>query len=181
MTRDLPANQQPYRHQALGVVNEIRLLAILPGPFNYPIRCTLTAVCLDDDPAYDALSYTWGSLVTDETLICDGQILQVTLNLHEGLRRLRRRRSVRVVWVDAVCINQDDVAERNQQILYMTRIFRDARQVVIWLGETSDKYDLLPLSAITKRDWVFTTESKHARQLPRSWLQHFNRPWFQRV
>lgn len=174
-----------YNYQPLSDGNEIRLLAILPGRFGDPIKCTLSTVCLDDEPAFEALSYTWGSMSKDSSLICDSKSLKVTSNLYEGLQRLRRRKSIRVIWVDAVCINQDDVEERNQQILYMARIYKQAKQVVVWLGVTSDENDLVP-SSTKKENWIINTgskswSSKRSRQLPGSWLQHFNRPWFLRV
>ena len=173
-----------YTYQSLSNGNEIRLLAILPGRFGDPIKCTLSTVCLDDEPAFEALSYTWGSMSRASSLICDSKSLHVTSNLYEGLQRLRRRKSVRVIWVDAVCINQDDVGERNQQILYMARIYKQAKQVVVWLGVTSDENDLVPTSA-NKQNWIINTMSKYSRkrsrQLPGSWLQHFNRPWSLRV
>lgn len=174
-----------YTYQPLSDGNEIRLLAILPGRFGDPIKCTLSTVCLDDEPVFEALSYTWGSMSKDSSLICDLKSLNVTSNLYEGLQRLRRRKSVRVIWVDAVCIDQDDVEERNQQILYMARIYKQAKQVVVWLGVTSDENDLVPISA-NKENWIIDTRSatyssKRSRQLPGSWLQHFNRPWFLRV
>ncbi|KAL9066380.1 MAG: hypothetical protein Q9161_007599 [Pseudevernia consocians] len=121
----------------------------------------------------------------ESSLTCDSKSLNVTSNLYEGLQRLRRRKSVHVIWVDAVCINQDDVQERNQQILYMARIYKQAKQVVVWLGVTSDENDLVPTPA-KNENWIINTgsgyhSSKRSRQLPGSWLQHFNRPWFLRV
>ena len=116
-----------YEYQDVSENNEIRLLALLPGRFNDPIRCTLSHVSLDDEPVYEALSYTWGAATRSHTLICDGKLLPVTSNLFEGLRRLRRIRAVRVVWADAVCINQADVGERNQQVLLMSKIYRQAK------------------------------------------------------
>ena len=183
--RLLMATSSSYTYQPLSNGNGIRLLAILPGRFGDPIRCTLSTVCLDDEPAFDALSYTWGSMSKESSLTCDSKSLNVTSNLYEGLQRLRRRRSVRVIWVDAVCINQDDVRERNQQILYMARIYKQAKQVVVWLGVTSDENDLVPTPA-KNENWIINTgsgyhSSKRSRQLPGSWLQHFNRPWFLRV
>ena len=62
----------------------------------------------------------------------------------------------------------------------MAWIYRHAKQVVIWLGESSDHADLVPFSG-GETHWVFSTESKHTRELPLSWLQYFNRPWFLRV
>ena len=63
----------------------------------------------------------------------------------------------------------------------MARIYQEAKQVMFWLGVTSDRDNLVQLSSIDEADWVFTTQSKYVCHLPRSWLQHINRPWFLRV
>ena len=171
--------QEHYVHKLVVAENVIRLLAILPARFDDPISCTLNHVSLDDEPAYEALSYTWGAPIMDHSLACNGKILAVTQNLFEGLRRVRRRKAVRVIWVDAICINQTDVPERNRQILLMGKIYQQASQVVVWLGVPGDGEDLVDLGDL--REWILTNASKHRRVLPASWLSHINRPWFQRV
>lgn len=88
---------------------------------------------------YDALSYTWATENGDATLshsiMLDGRSLNITQNLAEGLRRLRSCTSWRRLWVDAVCINQNDPNERTAQVAMMFDIYKLAQNVVIWLGE----------------------------------------------
>jgi hypothetical protein len=68
-------------------------------------------------------------------IVCDGKILRVQANLHKLLRELRQRpESHARYWIDAICINQQDLDERNQQILLMPKIYRTASRVIAWLG-----------------------------------------------
>ena len=60
------------------------------------------------------------------------------LNLYQALRRLRWFRDPRLIWVDAICINQSDVDEKSQQIPLMGRIYRNAASVLVWLGEEAE-------------------------------------------
>lgn len=106
---------------------------------------------------YDALSYTWGEADKEGLkMICNGRALKVQKNLYGALpflaKRLRRADSSSGrIWIDAVCINQNDKAEKSEQIGRMSAIYRLARQVVVWLGPGHGKdhndaaIDLLPL------------------------------------
>lgn len=91
---------------------QIRLLHLLPGDVDDEICCTLEVVSLDDVPDYEALSYVWGSPNQLTHIKFDGHTFQVRKNLRRALTGIRRVYSERVVWVDALCINQDDMAER---------------------------------------------------------------------
>lgn len=88
---------------------------------------------------YEALSYVWGKSSENRTITLDGQKgVPVTDNLYVALRRLRRPDHQRVLWVDALCINQSDVEERNWQVQMMGRIYSTAARVVVWLGDAED-------------------------------------------
>ncbi|KAF9769237.1 hypothetical protein IL306_013371 [Fusarium sp. DS 682] len=65
--------------------------------------------------------------------------LVISGNLYMALRELRRSSTSRLVWADAICINQGDVQERGQQVALMGKVFSGAWQVVIWLGEETDR------------------------------------------
>ncbi|KAI9147991.1 Heterokaryon incompatibility protein [Paramyrothecium foliicola] len=90
---------------------------------------------------YEALSYTWGSDQDQETVTVEGQngvsVLYVTPNLAEALRHLRNRDQPRVMWIDAICIDQTNVGERNVQVKRMGQIYALATRVVAWLGPGS--------------------------------------------
>jgi hypothetical protein len=68
-------------------------------------------------------------------IICDGQKVTVGSELYDALRRLRRPDRERLIWIDALCINQQDVRERNMQVGNMREIYSKADHVLIWLGE----------------------------------------------
>jgi Heterokaryon incompatibility protein (HET) len=86
---------------------------------------------------YEALSYVWGDPLIRENIELDGVEFQVTTNLHAALRHLRWVTRPRLLWIDAVCINQTNPAERSKQVSLMTEIYKHAKQVIIWLGESS--------------------------------------------
>lgn len=116
----------------------IRLLQILPSICrSSSLCCELTTASLLSDPApsYDALSYVWGPPEFASTITVNGQKCNITQSLETVLRRLRRRRHIRVLWVDQVCINQDDLAERSSQVSLMRTIYRAAQTVFAWLGD----------------------------------------------
>ncbi|KIV77775.1 hypothetical protein PV11_09556 [Exophiala sideris] len=136
-----------YRYLKLEPGN-IRLLNLLPGVGDAPVTCTIThesfsvsqhlaekALCC---PRYCALSYTWGSPSPQRWIEVDGQILDIRDNLWRFLRRLRHQTSSRTLWVDAVCINQDDPVEKTGQVAMMGSIFRCADDVLAWIGEEAD-------------------------------------------
>ncbi|KAK4898801.1 hypothetical protein LTR49_027736 [Elasticomyces elasticus] len=90
-------------------------------------------------PVYDALSYTLGSTSAPRTTKLAGNPdFEVTRNLYAALRRSKRSDKVRVMWIDALCINQLDYTERNAQIAMIRRVFGNARRVMVWLGDGGD-------------------------------------------
>jgi Heterokaryon incompatibility protein (HET) len=111
------------------------------------IHSTLT----DRSPAaaYDALSYTWGKLEKKGEIILEGHRFPVTQNLETALRQIRRWRRLTGVtkdaqgesywWVDAVCINQSDVEERNRQVGIMRQIYKRAENVRVWLDAEEER------------------------------------------
>lgn len=105
------------------------------------------------DIDFDALSYVWGDHSEAFPLILNGREIQIHRSLHVALPYLSRRPSGRPIWVDAVCINQQDNAEKMVQIRRMNAIYRRAIQVWVWLGpgidHTAEAITLLPLIAHT--------------------------------
>jgi hypothetical protein len=116
---------------------EIRLLVLHPAAdildvFGY--SCTLVHVSVDEDPDYEALSYVWGSKANKQKILIDGRQLAVTSNLAESLDHLYDCDAPRKLWVDAICINQEDISERGHQVQNMTEIYARVRNVVVWIG-----------------------------------------------
>lgn len=98
------------------------------------ISCSLTVFSLDDAPAYTALSYEWGSQ-NDRRIIClNGFTTIVRHNLFDFLRQYCTVSEKGYLWIDALCINQDDLLERGHQVGFMADIYRQAERVIIWLG-----------------------------------------------
>jgi hypothetical protein len=87
---------------------------------------------------YAALSYTWGTIPAAPSIIIDGVSVPVTPNLFAAIKHLRSKESPLIWWIDALCINQRDVAERNSQVTVMSAIYGRASTVHVWLG---DKFD----------------------------------------
>ncbi|KFA71687.1 hypothetical protein S40288_09533 [Stachybotrys chartarum IBT 40288] len=122
-------------------LEEIRVLHLHGGPEDSPLECTLHKVALKSDPppVYEALSYTWGDASDTREIVLNGHVVSVTANLFLALRRLRLEDDVRVMWVDAVCINQLDLDERSQQVSLMRKIYSLCDEAAIWLGEPPEQ------------------------------------------
>jgi hypothetical protein len=117
---------------------EIRLVTIKSGTQPEPIRCNLSYVSLNDKPEYEALSYVWGVPSTPISILLDEHTFGVTQNLGLALRFLRLPTDDRTLWIDAICVNQDDLDERSAQVQLMKSIYQDAHQVVSWLGDEDE-------------------------------------------
>ncbi|KAK0701126.1 heterokaryon incompatibility protein-domain-containing protein, partial [Lasiosphaeris hirsuta] len=130
-----PSLYSPLRSQ----LREVRVIHLLPSDnFDHDIHCELRAVSLDTNPEYEALSYVWSTPPGTGFITVSGQPMEVTANLLAALRRLRCRQKTRVVWADAICINQADMDERCAQVLLMGDIYRLTKGVLIWLGDGLD-------------------------------------------
>ena len=121
---------------------EIRLLEVQPDANrDEPIVCRLFKVSLNDRDHYNALSYVWGEKETCPTIQVNGVVIEVTPNLHGALKRIRHKEDKRVIWIDAICINQADLTEKEYQIGMMGVIYFAADEVVCWLGPAEDGDD----------------------------------------
>jgi hypothetical protein len=124
---------------------EIRLCTLQPGSGDDPVNCTLTTVSLDDKPRYEAVSYVWGDASMRQEIVVDSKSLLVTVNLHTALRYLRWKDRPRVLWADAICINQQNIDERSSQVSFMDNIYREAVEVQVWLCEEEEVIPEKPL------------------------------------
>ncbi|KAF8853762.1 HET-domain-containing protein [Acephala macrosclerotiorum] len=122
-------------------VREIRLISLLPGDFSDDIYCQLSVVSLDGNPVYEALSYVWGDASQKLPIFLNGEHFNVTKNLESALRHLRCPTITRKLWVDAICINQDNISERSQQVGIMDAIYGKTAEVLIWLGKEQEESD----------------------------------------
>lgn len=140
-----------FTYEPLPLPNEdhIRLATIHPGAFTDDIIVSLRTarLCRDDPPLYEALSYAWGS----EENLCHIQArgddaagagrhgeLEITRNLETAIRHLRHVGEPRVVWIDAICIDQHNDVEKGPQVAMMGDLYRLAARVVVWLGPEAE-------------------------------------------
>ncbi|KAM0806950.1 putative Heterokaryon incompatibility domain-containing protein [Seiridium cardinale] len=114
--------------------SQIRTIILHSGQFNEDIQCSFHIVSLDGNLEYEALSYVWGDPTITQPVIVDGNEMQVTTNLEAALRHLRSDQKPRTLWVDAICINQQDDREKSAQVPMMGKIFQQATSVLAWFG-----------------------------------------------
>jgi hypothetical protein len=102
------------------------------------IECTLAHVAFGDRPKYKALSYAWENGTTKRTIRLNGINFEVGDNLAAALVNIRGLESAgempQAIWIDAICINQSDNAEKDRQVPLMTKIYARADMVLVWLG-----------------------------------------------
>ena len=190
--------KSPYQYAPLDPHEEIRLL-VLSGsgvretPSGKAIECSLTHVRLANKPAYKALSYRWGEAVDVRQLLVNGHPMWVRKNLwlalwhilaQDGARTSQIwKGTTRYLWVDAVCINQDDIMERNHQVGIMSQIYSKAEEVAVWLGRGREDTELAieTLQRLGEpREWESLQRDTHGR-----WralrglfkLEYFSRMW----
>ena len=127
----------PFRYSKLGHERCIRLLKLVPWfpGREYELRCSIIDTTIDDAPRYNALSYTWGSPEKSATLLIDGQALPITTGLATALLHCQWMNCAEPMWIDQICINQEDLDEKTSQIQLMKDIYQKAYRVTIWLGE----------------------------------------------
>ncbi|KAI1178857.1 heterokaryon incompatibility protein-domain-containing protein [Nemania sp. FL0916] len=140
---------------------------------------------------FDALSYVWGTAMLPHKIRVNGKIFYVTYNLFSALREFRRRDSTRLLWIDAICINQLDVSEKSSQVGLMKTIFSEAAKVLVWLGPgskaTKFAFDLSRqfADARTKEDrsslWDSTISSRSWRHIGTEFNGILSHDWWSRV
>jgi hypothetical protein len=185
-----------------------RLVTLEPASSDSePLRCKLTHEAWSNpDRPYEALSYVWGDSVIRKTISIDGSDFEITNNLYVALCHLRQQDKARLLWVDAICINQRDIAERNREVRNMGTIYERAENVVVWLGPEADQSQTaiefivsfcinLDTHGINQRNdiAVVQTSLSQLRQIVRPFAQQrylplwmsvvklLQRPWFERA
>ncbi|RAQ99939.1 HET-domain-containing protein [Stemphylium lycopersici] len=199
--------------------NAIRLLNLLPGKFSDDVYLSIIHERLQDEPRtpYECLSYTWGSAtqaheklyIWQKHTTANGekdslQYLNVRANLMTALRYLRLRDAPRVLWIDAVCIDQTNLIEKGQEVARMGQIYNKALRVVVWLGPEDESTPLAldiieRISAGVELTWhhrgihrtIPGSEAQVLEQRPEDSalsLEHWKalsrflrRPWFSRL
>lgn len=116
------------------------------------VHCEWSVISVDDPEPYFALSYVWGGPnIREHDLICNGRLMKITYNLWVALKAVWSKFPTRKLWVDAICINQDDISERNQQVAMMGDIYSRAECVAICVGEATPHSDAFLRSSTSLR------------------------------
>jgi Heterokaryon incompatibility protein (HET) len=179
------------KHRIAAPGHTIRVLALLPGE-GPTLKATMFCVDLSSGPIFEALSYVWGAMEADASyfLNIDGTIMEITPNLYHALQALRLRQGPRVLWVDAVCINQNDNRDKETQICMMEEIYRSANHVAIYLGEPATVS--VTLFSFLNRDVHEEDPAEKAveglgqdesdiRQLLEAFIHFCHLPWWNRI
>jgi hypothetical protein len=166
-----------HRYQRLnGHRKEIRLLRLLPSTKeDEPISCVLSVASLQDMPCYTALSYCWGNSTSQTTISINGSIFQTMTNLASALLYIRKHLASgslsedlpRLFWIDAICINQADLGERNQQVSMMRTVYASATNVLSWLGGGDGSPSTVPSAFDFIRKIVKATHSPTSASMTR--------------
>lgn len=133
--RSYAARYQPLREK------QIRVLRVHPGTADQPLVCDLEHTYIVEPIRYEALSYTWGPTEPPYFLQCGMAQVRVTKNLHNALVRFRLAEAPRRIWADALCINQQDDAEKSTQVGMMCEIYTKANRLLVWFGHPVEAGD----------------------------------------
>ncbi|KAE8447488.1 hypothetical protein EG329_010761 [Mollisiaceae sp. DMI_Dod_QoI] len=145
------SNIQLNIYRALHNSQDFRLLILNRGAGRGRIKCRLFPSNLDNPCVYTALSYTWldshyhshegHQREADRTdnILVDGHQFPVTTNLYSALWHLRSPTEQKTFWIDAICIDQTNIEEKNHQVELMQEIYERAANVVAWLGRSYDR------------------------------------------
>jgi hypothetical protein len=145
-TRDRSRSPRPvepsrrFQYDALDpdVKRAIRTIGIRSSTVNGMIAAEIKETTTEAD--YTCVSYTWGAATKDEDrpILINGQRFMVGRNLFEFLDHAREYHANERLWIDAICINQEDNDEKSRQVQMMSKIYYRAREVLVWLGPRKD-------------------------------------------
>lgn len=175
-----------YRYSPLSPERDsIRLLRLMPHEDEAAdIQCELFEYSLPNSckrtHMYDALSYVWGNPDEKRSIFIHKHSFDVTVNLHAALSHLRNHSIERILWIDAICINQANQEEKQYQIQSMANIYGRANRVIVWLGEAAHDSDLALEEIRVSRDKK-PTNSPDSERIQQAVLALLQRSWFRRI
>lgn len=152
-------------------MSSIRLLRLHPDKsIEGLIQCDLRNALIEDK--YSCLSYVWGDEAPGEWIILDGQKFWVRRNLFDFLRYARRKPQLRAkwLWIDALCIDQTTMAERNHQVQQMGQIYMGAKEVISWLGCNDDIAEFLQKASMQEHFSKGFGSFCHSQYWDRAWI-----------
>jgi hypothetical protein len=185
---DTAAEDQPipFAYQSLKH-GYIRILQLQPGNKEDALEGHLTVADINDiSIIYDALSYMWGDPTPTDTVYLSGKAFPIADNLAAALYHLRYQEEPLLIWVDAICIDQNDFAERSTQVQLMRQIYKRASTVRIWINEPSVNENADAVTALQNFDEHYDKDdlSKALGENPKFWepiMPIFASPYWNRV
>ena len=141
--------------------SSIRVVHLQPRNFPGTLEVSLKTATFASRPKYFALSYAWGPPGNTKTIYVDGNKLEVRKNLYDALLHLRDKTGSHTLWIDAICIDQTNIEERNQQVRLMAYIYTRAQHVIIWLG----KIQLLKPTSLAQPEWLRVVRQPYWQRL----------------
>lgn len=205
--KKIPDEKVYYKYKKLDVDRkEIRLLSLQGGRPHERIQCRIHHVALSDESKskHETVSYVWRNASVRATIHINGRRADVPASSAAVLRRVRHESEVRLLWLDAVCINQGNIEEKNHQVATMRHIYTNSRRTLIWLGNSDEGthralHSVQRINAdqgrtapetnafLNEGHWPPNTPKKELRKSIVSELdiealwQFFSRTWFRRV
>ncbi|KAK4951410.1 hypothetical protein LTR10_010384 [Elasticomyces elasticus] len=200
---------KPYVYRRLNPEHqETRLLEVFPDKYHKPLKVVIRPMSLH--AKYETISYAWGDptpsariAVSDGGLFSRKRHLLVPVETEAALKRVRLPDSSRVVWIDAVCINQANDDERGQQVAIMSEIYRSSNGNLIYLGDedglvesavanmnsiyeemrlrTNDFTAVQSILYYTRGGFRHIEESLGVPLDPEAFIDLIGRPWFCRL
>lgn len=167
---DEPGSRWRYEYAPFSDSRSIRILTLHPArDRDEPLSGDLSTEPLLHEAAagdmeFEAVSYVWGSRKREQQLRCgEDRALAITQSIYDALQRLRLPDRPRRLWADQVCINQDDIEERSQQVDLMNNVYLSARQVLVWLGRDKDNKAEDAMKMVDHLQEVFADEESHKK------------------
>ncbi|KAF7503347.1 hypothetical protein GJ744_003953 [Endocarpon pusillum] len=161
-----PSTLLKYQYQKIQNLNiETRLLFLEPGSPNDPLQGSIYHSVHLHGQSYEAVSYTWGNpnALASSPLLLNDRTLSITCNVETMLRELRHPHQRCVFWIDAVCIDQDDLNERALHVRIMRKIYTRATRVIVWIGESdSESREALQGLAVLSNHGSFDSDGVEA-------------------
>jgi len=134
------------------------------------IQAGFVTVPVSDPPAYDCISYVWGSETQKlHQIRLNGARLPVTANVHQILHGMSSYWKTTYIWIDTICINQENSAEKSQQVRLMNRIYANCRRVFVCLGDPDGARLALSLLVELRMIRLF--------QHPSTWVKTLSKYW----
>lgn len=211
-TRRAPDKCNEYKYSKLPSDQHFRVLELYPKSYiatrrsrwkifgsNKGLYGSLSERTVSNGSCYECLSYTWGSSDRPKALWVNGTVIWIGQNVMLALRRLQHPTQSRFLWMDQICIDQENLDERKDQVELMFKIYSEAIGVMAYLGEEADGSQRIPellrklndidlekddLEARIRGGWKHTVALGLPGRNDEIWVslaKFLSRPWFIRI